>query len=197
MAKFTGKDFLVQLLNSANATAWTATTAYVVGQLVTNGANTYRCTVAGTSAGAGGPTGTATTPVVDGSCSWVFYGVSINYTTVGGMRSTSMTINNEQVDVTDKGDVPWRQLLACGIKSMDLSLSGFFTDQVTLNTILACLASSTSTSAIQQFKLVSGRGDSVIGLFQITSCERSGEYNQAEQYSLSLASAAAISYTAA
>lgn len=53
--------------------AWASTTAYTVGRRVTNGGNTYECTVAGTSAGSGGPTTTATT-IVDGSVAWTYIG---------------------------------------------------------------------------------------------------------------------------
>jgi hypothetical protein len=51
---------------------WAITTAYTVGNVVTNGANAYVVTVAGTSAGAGGPTGQGT-GIVDGSVTWKFY----------------------------------------------------------------------------------------------------------------------------
>ncbi|MGH7702507.1 MAG: hypothetical protein ACREMO_05405, partial [Gemmatimonadales bacterium] len=53
--------------------AWTITTAYVVGDLVVNGGNAYEATVAGTSAGAGGPTGTGAI-IVDGTVTWKYVG---------------------------------------------------------------------------------------------------------------------------
>lgn len=115
------------------------------------------------------------------------------YATVAGMRSTGVKINNEQVDVTDKGDTPWRQLLACGIRSMEISAAGMFSDAATLNSIMTDVTS----GAIVQFKIISGRGDTFVGLFLVQSCERNGEYNQAEQYSLTLVSAGAVTYTPA
>lgn len=51
---------------------WTITTAYLVGNLVVNGANAYVCTVAGTSAGAGGPTGQGSS-IIDGTAKWDFF----------------------------------------------------------------------------------------------------------------------------
>lgn len=51
------------------ATAWAATTAYTVGQFAKNGGKVYVCTVAGTSAGAGGPAGTGT-GIVDNTVTW-------------------------------------------------------------------------------------------------------------------------------
>lgn len=53
----------------ATLTAWVNTTAYTVGQLRSNSGNIYLCTVAGTSAGSGGPTTTATA-ITDGSVTW-------------------------------------------------------------------------------------------------------------------------------
>jgi hypothetical protein len=52
--------------------AWAAATAYTAGNLVVNGANAYVCTVAGVSAGAGGPTGQGV-GIVDNTVTWKFY----------------------------------------------------------------------------------------------------------------------------
>jgi hypothetical protein len=54
------------------APAWVASTAYVVGAVVLNDTNKiYACTTAGTSAGAGGPTGTGTS-IADGTVVWTY-----------------------------------------------------------------------------------------------------------------------------
>lgn len=191
MAKYGGKDLLIK--RKITATAWVTLTAYTVGQYVTAGLNTYRCKVAGTS-GATAPTGT-TSPQTDGTVTWTFVGVTAttDFLTVAGMRSTGLTINNEQVDVTDKGDVPWRQLLAVGIRSMELSAAGIFSNA----DVMADIMADVTTGAIVTFKITSGRGDSFLGDYLVGSCERNGEYNGAEQYSLSLSSAGAVVYTAA
>jgi hypothetical protein len=63
-----------------NAGPWVALTAYVVGNVVVNAGGIYQCVVAGTSAGAGGPTGIPSTDpatahtvrIVDGTAQWVF-----------------------------------------------------------------------------------------------------------------------------
>jgi len=116
------------------------------------------------------------------------------YTTVASMRSTSLSINNEQVDVTDKDDAPWRQLLeGCGVRSMELSAAGIFTYAAIMETIIADVLAGN----VVEFKVISGAGDTFVGLFLVASCERSGEYNQAEQYTLSLASAGEVTYTPA
>lgn len=195
MSKYTGKDFLIQLSIAATV-AWAGSTAVTLGVVRTNGGNAYQCITAGTTAASGGPT-TTSADITDGTAHWKYLGAvtgGVVNTTIGGLRSTGMTINNEQVDVTDKGDVPWRQLLAgAGVRSMSLSGSGVFSDNAAVTTLQADAMSGT----FETLKLISGRGDSFTGSFQIATFERNGEYNGAEQFSVSFESAAQITYTPA
>jgi hypothetical protein len=55
--------------DSTAIATWGATTAYPKNKVIKNGSNFYVCTTAGTSAGAGGPTGT-TLSITDGTCVW-------------------------------------------------------------------------------------------------------------------------------
>ena len=56
---------------------------------------------------------------------------------IGGIRTESMTINNETVDVTDKDGNGWRELLeGAGITSMSLKGSGVVSDNAVLPTTL-------------------------------------------------------------
>lgn len=54
-------------------TAWATTAAYAIGDRATNASRAYVCTVAGTSAGSGGPT-TTSAAEVDGSVTWRYMG---------------------------------------------------------------------------------------------------------------------------
>lgn len=63
------------------ATAWAINTPYVLGDIVTNNSNIYVCVQAGTSAGAGGPTGTGDS-IVDNTCKWNFVGDGTGYAAV-------------------------------------------------------------------------------------------------------------------
>jgi lysophospholipase L1-like esterase len=58
------------------APAWVINTAYVAGQVVVNGGYQYVCSVAGTSAGSGGPTGQGFAPITDNTVTWFYYGFS-------------------------------------------------------------------------------------------------------------------------
>lgn len=90
----TGSPSFLRLLTSGGAAtfqclaavSWVASTAYSVGDRVVNGVNQYRCTVAGTSAGSGGPTGTGGA-ITDGGATWAFEGVvEAVITNTGGPR---------------------------------------------------------------------------------------------------------------
>ena len=52
--------------------AWNALTVYGAGNLVVSGGLLYRCTLAGTSAASGGPTGQASSGIADGSAAWAY-----------------------------------------------------------------------------------------------------------------------------
>jgi TP901-1 family phage major tail protein len=120
--------------------------------------------------------------------------------TVGGLRSTSMTINGEAVDITTKdsnafissGNDKARDLLqGGGVRSMSISASGVFTDSSTENNIRGFAFD----GAIQNYDLIFSDGSKISGAFLITSYERAGEFNGEETYSLTLESSNTITYT--
>ena len=120
--------------------------------------------------------------------------------TIGGLRSTSMTINGEAVDITTKdsnafissGNDKARDLLqGGGVRSMTLSASGVFTDSSTENLVRGFAFD----GAIQNYDLVFSDGSKIAGAFLITSYERAGEFNGEETYSLTLESSNTITYT--
>ena len=120
--------------------------------------------------------------------------------TVGGLRSTSMTINGEAVDITSKdsnafissGNDKARDLLqGGGVRSMSLTASGVFTDSSTENLVRGFAFD----GAIQNYDLIFSDGSKIAGAFLITSYERAGEFNGEETYSLTLESSNTITYT--
>ena len=114
--------------------------------------------------------------------------------TMAGGRSVSMTLNGETVDITDQQTAPWRVLLAdAGIRSMSLSISGVFNDDASQARAIARQMAAT----IDAYQVISEAGDSFAGDFQISTVERSGEYSDAEQFSISLESSGEIIYTPA
>lgn len=84
------------------AAAWAISTAYVLGGRVTHGANVYQCSQSGTSAGAGGPTGTST-GISDGSAKWDFVGVGTGVVDVSAACTETGPIAAAARDISVKG----------------------------------------------------------------------------------------------
>lgn len=113
------------------------------------------------------------------------------FVTVGGLRSTTMTMNAEAIDVTNHGSNQNRLLLdGAGIYSMSVSGSGVHDgDGATLNLIDDNCQSQTLTP----FQVVDDdSGRTYEASFKITSFERAGDYNNEQTYSISLESSGAV-----
>ncbi len=111
------------------------------------------------------------------------------FTTVAGLRDTSISINQETVDVTNKDSSRVRTLLAQGgIKSFTISGSGVFTDSASEQTILTNF----DGSAFSNYQLIVPDYNTFTGAFQITALEYSGTYNDSVQYSMTFESAGAV-----
>ena len=118
-----------------------------------------------------------------------------SFTTVAGLRSTSMTVNKETVDVTTKDDTSkYRQLLAgAGTKSVTISGAGVFTDAASEETIRI----NAFDNLIINYQITFPNGDDLKGAFQITSYERAGEFNGEETFTITLESAGDLTFTTA
>ncbi len=112
---------------------------------------------------------------------------------IGGLRSKSLTINNEAIDVTNHGSNQFRELLdGCGIRSMSISGSGIFNTSTTLSQIRTDVINGT----LRNFQIVDDVGGDVFeGLYKITSFERAGEYNGEQTWSVSLESSGEVTVT--
>lgn len=114
--------------------------------------------------------------------------------TIGDMMSHTFTINNEIVDITDKGDSGFRTLLAnAGLKSMTVAGNGNFSDDTGLTTLRT--ASLGATIDTYTLCLESG-GDVIVGNFQVTSFEITGEHNNQTTFSVTLESSGSYTFTA-
>ena len=120
--------------------------------------------------------------------------ISGTMTTIGGMRSTSMTLNDEAVDITNKDSGSQRELLpAGGILSMSITASGVFTDSTAEQT----LRSAYGTSTFKSYNVIVPDLGTYAGTFRIASLEYAGEYNGEATYSVTLESSGAVTFTAA
>jgi TP901-1 family phage major tail protein len=117
------------------------------------------------------------------------------FVTVGGMRSKSITINKETVDVTDSDSAgQWRELLAgAGVKSISLSGSGVFKDSASEGKVREYFFDDT----MPEMQLIVPDFGTFEGPFDIPTLEYSGEYNGEAQFSMSFESAGEVTFTAA
>ena len=116
------------------------------------------------------------------------------YTTISALRSTSFTINEETVDVTDKDGDGWRELLeGAGISSMNVSGSGIADNGDTQAFMLNAVLNKTHIG----LKIIREAGDAFTGTFQIASMAFAGEYNAEETFDLTVESAGTVTYTPA
>lgn len=113
------------------------------------------------------------------------------FTTIGGLRSTSITLNDEAVDITNKDSSGNRELLADGgIHSMSISGSGVFTDAASETTLKGTMNASSFTN----FQLIIPDFGTYTGAFMCASLEYAGEFNGEVTYSVTLESSGAITF---
>ena len=120
--------------------------------------------------------------------------ISGTMTTIGGLRSTSITLNDEAVDITSKDNGQTRTLLPqAGTASLSVSGSGVFTDTTAEQTI----RSAWNASTFSTYNIIIPDLGTYAGTFMIASLEYSGEYNGEVTYSITLESSGSISFSAA
>ena len=109
------------------------------------------------------------------------------FTTIGGMRSTTLTLNDEIVDITKKDSTnEARELLAAaGVKSGTVAGSGVFTDSASETTRYG----KWHASANSNYQFLVPNLITVTGAFQLSSLEYAGEYNGEVTYSFTFESA--------
>jgi TP901-1 family phage major tail protein len=114
------------------------------------------------------------------------------YQTVGGIRSKSISINSEAIDITNQDSSEWRKILdSAGIRTVSLSGSGVFEDGSVINAIRSAMMSNALRNC--RFFMTSDL-DYFEGSFKITTFELSGEYNAESSYSASFESSGDVTY---
>lgn len=116
------------------------------------------------------------------------------FTTVAGLRATTLSFNAQSVDVTNADSADqWRELLAgAGVKSAGFTGSGVFKDAASDESLRAAFFARTTPN----FQVVIPDFGTVAGAFQIGSLQYEGPYDGEVKLSLSLASAGALTFEA-
>ena len=127
-------------------------------------------------------------------------------TTVGGLRSTGITFNDEAVDITNKDSLGMRTLLAGGgTQSVSISGSGVFTDSTTEQAVRTAYFAQANTSdgsaaqaaAFEDFQVIVPDLGTFTGTFMIATMGYSGEFNGEVTYDLTLESSGYVTFAAA
>ncbi len=117
-----------------------------------------------------------------------------SFETIAGLRATRISFDAESVDVTSlDSQGGWRELLGgAGVRSATISGSGVFRDAGT-DARARQLFFDGETPA---FQVVIPDFGIIEGAFQVTGLEYAGSHNGEATYELTLASAAALNFTA-
>lgn len=124
--------------------------------------------------------------------------VDFDSTTLVGIRTRGFTINAEPVDVTNDDDGGFRALLAePGVKSMEIPVAGISSDEVLIAKIME---TGTFTIDTADILLASGVGQGtpgkISGAFFLSNYEQTGEHDGAVEFTATLMSSGAFTYTA-
>jgi len=120
-------------------------------------------------------------------------GSGAGFQTVGGVRTSSLSLNAQVIDATHQGSEGWRELIAgAGVRRAAITGAGVFVDDAAAETVRAAFFAGeikTWRVTIPDFGVVEGR-------FQIAALDYGGDYDEEATMSLSLASAGALSFSA-
>ena len=123
--------------------------------------------------------------------------VDFDSTTLVGIRTRGFTVNSEPVDVTTDDDSGWRTLIAePGLRSVEIPIAGITSDEILIAKIMETGTFSIDTADVL---LATGVGATtpgkLSGAFFLSSLEYTGEHDGAVEFSGTLMSSGAVTYT--
>lgn len=117
------------------------------------------------------------------------------FNTVGGIRNTQMTLNDNPVDITSVSSGGFREWLPDGgIQELQVSLDGI---RDSLTTGASLLQQAARNRTLIECQIVSGHGDGFIFTAAVQSMQRAGAMDQAETFQFQLVSHGQVTYFAA
>jgi len=115
---------------------------------------------------------------------------------IASLRTKTMTMANEPVDITSDDDAGFRALLSDpGTKTLDMSVEGVAKDVASFTALLTLATS--GTDILDAFSMLFPGIGTIAGDFVLTSFEVGAPYNEAATFSCSLQSAGAFTFTPA
>lgn len=123
----------------------------------------------------------------------IYKGTGAGATLVAGARSDSITINNEPIDVTDKGDDGWRTLLNdASVRSVEMSVSGLLSGDTLISAALGATSALFDDYEIRIEGIGTAAGD-----FFFSNIEISAPHDGAGEFSATIMSSGVITWAAA
>lgn len=112
-------------------------------------------------------------------------------TVIAGVRTKTVTINGEPIDVTSDDDSGFRTLLTDpATRMIDLSVEG-----ITKDDTLRAIVAGAGPQMLDDITIVYPDGAIIAGDFYLVSVEEAGEYQDAVTFTATLQSSGAFTYT--
>ena len=113
-------------------------------------------------------------------------------TPIAAIRTRTVSINNEPVDITSDDDNGFRTLLQDpGTKTLDLSIEGVAKDPTLLTSVMS------TTDITETLSILFPTIGTIAGDFAVASFELAAPYNEAATFTASMQSSGAFTFTPA
>lgn len=119
----------------------------------------------------------------------------LSFTTVAGLRTKRLVLNQQSVDITDSESAGrWRELLGgSGIRRASLTASGIFKDKASDTTLRTLFFAATA----DVYQLVMPDFGTLVGPFMITALEYGGNHDGEVTFDIALESAGELTFSEA
>ncbi|MCH2548124.1 MAG: phage tail protein [Alphaproteobacteria bacterium] len=116
------------------------------------------------------------------------------FTTIGGLRTTRVSVNREVVTATDVTSQGWRRALAgVGNALIKIQGAGVFLD----SSAEEMLREKAMNGGSGNYALFFGNGDTITGAFIVRNYERNGKVGEMEGFTVALESVDVVNYASA
>lgn len=113
---------------------------------------------------------------------------------IAALRTKTMTLGNEVIDVTSDDDLGFRALLNDpGTKTLDMTFEGITKDEASLNSLITLTMS--GADIVENFSILFPTIGTMAGPFAVTSFEVGAPYNEGSTFTCSIQSAGTFTWT--
>ena len=114
------------------------------------------------------------------------------FTTIGGVRTTNVTVNNNPVDITNVSSGGFQELLPDGgIQSVEISIDGVVASDAAFKTFQATADDRT----LVWYKFSFGAAGTILSKFAVRSLQLGAPHDGAQTFSATLSSSGTVTIT--